>query len=215
MKRIVIPLILSILLLTACAKTPAANTTPQQTPAETPPQSQQPSVPAEIPQGPCHLSPMTVELVVSWAEADLILGELDSLAELLTDALAQQDYEAEEITVTVNTAGGFTGDALSGGGIDIALLPAVDYVSCEEDTFAVLVTTDRPSTGVVAVSGLREDFDEAFRLALSAALLETEEGLDFLHLYNSSLSYEPATETALQAVRDWVANQVHPEHSGA
>lgn len=37
----------------------------------------------------------------------------------------------EDVTVTISTAGGFTAEALAEGGVDVAFLPAVDYVASE------------------------------------------------------------------------------------
>lgn len=213
MKRIVILLLAILLLFSACGSKPSVSPpAPPETPAPSEPVSPAPA--PETPAGPIALPALTVEVVVSWEDADPILGELGTLSALLAESLSLQGYETEGITVTVNTAGGFTGDALSSGGVDIALLPTVDYVSCEEDTFAVLMTEDEPCTGVVAVSCLREDLDEAFRAALAAALLDTEPGQEFLEICSPDFSYEPATAEALQAVKDWMAKHVHPEHGG-
>lgn len=183
--------LLSCLLLAACnAASPA------------PSQPDKPAVEAsgETParkDEPAALGPLTVELVVGWEETDRVLACLDQLSGLLSDGLLAQGYAAEEVTVTISTAGGITGSALAEGGVDAACMPAADFAAYEPQASAVLVTED--AARVVAVTAAREELDAAFQEAFAAALLEPE--AQFLSLCYPGETYVPATADALQTLR--------------
>ena len=87
-------------------------------------------------------------------EADALLPQLEALSSLLGEALLERGYAPEQVTVTIGTAGGITGDALRAGGVDGAL---------------------------------------------------TESG--FLERCYPRRTYIPATEEALEALRDWAAEE--------
>jgi len=87
-------------------------------------------------------------------------------------------------------------------------------VACDESVHAVLETNEVLCTTVLAVTGLREELDEAFREALAAALLNTAGGQAFLETYQPGISCVPATEEAIQTVRDWVAEQEKQTQGG-
>jgi len=159
-----------------------------------------------------NIGHLTVELVADWGESDRLLSEMEELSRLLQTGLREQNCEVEEITVTLSTAGGFTSNALAEGGIDAAWMPAVDYISCEDAAYAVLTTDEEPCTTVLAVSAAREELDGNFRAALSSALLETEAGAEFLERYCPGLTFLPADEAALDAVREWLAAQEEAAH---
>src|SRR5699024_9438237 len=80
-------------------------------------------------QEPVELGTLTVEVVVDSEDADDFLSQLRDLSALLDQKLSENGYDAEAVTVTVSTAGGTTADALAAGGVDIALLPAEDFVA--------------------------------------------------------------------------------------
>lgn len=200
MRRILPALLSLLLLLSACgaAEDPAPPAPGLQPPAleNTPPAPVDPPAASGL-----SLDRLTVELVVDWEAADALLIELDDLSLLLKEALSAQGCEMEEITVTISTAGGFTAGALADGGVDLALLPTVDYASGELEAYALLTTTDEPCTGVAAVTAAREELDGDFRSLLARALLDTDQGQTFLALYSPGIPYETASEEAIDAVR--------------
>lgn len=155
---------------------------------------------------------LTVELVADWEQSDQLLSEVDELSRLLRDGLRESRCDVENVTITLSTAGGITGNALAEGGVDLACMPAVDYIACEEAAYAVLTTDEELCTAVLAVSKAREELDEAFCAALSAALLETESGAEFLELYSPGLNFLPADDGAIEAVREWLAVQEEEPH---
>ncbi len=159
-----------------------------------------------------NIGHLTVELVADWGESDRLLSEMEELSLLLQTGLREQNCEVGEITVTLSTAGGFTSNALAEGGVDAAWMPAVDYISCEDAAYAVLTTDEELCTTVLAVSASREELDGDFRAALSAALLETEAGAEFLGRYCPGLTFLPADGAALDAVREWLAAQEEAAH---
>lgn len=209
-------LVFSLLLclsLVACGQTGQETPKP---PVETPPVADvQPELPADDEKDrPVELDHLTVEVVVDWSESERILGELENLSALLQGALAEQGCEVDEITVTISTAGGFTGGALAEGGVDIALLPAVDYVAWEDGAVAILTTTEEIPTGVIAVTAAREELDQNFRETLAAALLQSRAGADFLTACCPNEAYVAVAEESLQKVRDWAAQQELTEGEG-
>ncbi|MBD5154068.1 MAG: hypothetical protein HDT15_03065 [Oscillibacter sp.] len=130
---------------------------------------------------PVVLDRLTVEVAVDWSEADRILSQLDELSRLAGEALAEKGCTAEEqITITIGTAGGITAQALSDGGVDAAILLTSDYKEIEGSASAVLHSADDDIT--VAVTLAREELDENFQAILSAALLETDAGKEFLEI---------------------------------
>lgn len=210
--KLLLLLLLLCLTLSACAREPVDQVPTDVPPVEeqtpdTPPVPETPEVPDEPADQPVALDHLTVELVVDWADSDGMLSRLEDLSRLLKEALADRGYEAEEITVTISTAGGFTAEALVEGGVDIACLPGVDFVACEAGAAAVLTTDQAVPTSVLAVTAARDELDQSFREALADALTGTEAGTEFLTICHEGETFVPATETALQALRDWAAQQ--------
>lgn len=207
--------VLLCLLLSACGKEtqePQETDDPPGEAVQTPTGNEQGDAPSSGTQRQLAIDHLTVELVVDWEDSDRILSEMDELSRLLQEGLRAQQCEVEEITVTLSTAGGFTGSALAEGGVDVACMPAVDYVACGESAYAVLTTDEALCTTVVAVTSAREELDEDFRAALSAALLETEAGAKFLESCRPGLTCVPADEAAIDAVREWLAAQEEDAH---
>lgn len=210
--------LLLCLLLTACGQTTQNEVPPSK---EAPPSTEKPvEVPPPTPsetekpvEGPAVLDRLTVEIVVDWEDSDRVLSQLDQLSRLLQTALAEQNYEVENVTVTLSTAGGFTANALAEGGVDAACLPAVDFVAVE-GAEAILATDQELAECVVAVSLARKELDTAFQEALSTALLESEAGREFLDLCCPGEVYVPASQESIQAVRDWVAEQEAEQEAG-
>ena len=93
---------------------------------------------------PLSLDTLTVEAVVDWETAERMLTSLEDMSRWLKEALAEENCLVEEVAVTVNTAGGYTAQALAAGGVDVALLPAVDFIAWEEDAQALLVSGEDP-----------------------------------------------------------------------
>lgn len=171
------PILLAVCLLAAaCGGDPPA---PEAGPAPLP------EAPAASGEAGRSLERLAVELVVDWADTDRVLESQAELERLLREALAAQAWAVEEVQVTISTAGGPTGDALAVGGVDAACLPEEDYEAREGDAFAVLAAPG----WVLAVTGAREELDRDFRAALAAALLETEQGADFLAVYSPGAAY--------------------------
>lgn len=167
-----------------------------------------PSVPAESrpvePDPDMRVGRLAVELVVEWEEADRLLTGLDQLSGLLGDALLEKGCAAEEVSVTLSTAGGVTADALAEGGVDVAFLPGLDYVRCG-DCAAALIAGEGDAAAVTAVSAAREELGGGFPAALAGALLDTETGRQFLETCYPEAAYEPAEEESVRSLRDWAA----------
>lgn len=163
---------------------------------------------------PLYIEHLTFEFVVPWDEGNRLLSEMKSLSGLLRDALLNQNCRVDDVTITISTASGLTGDALENGGVDLAFMPAEDYLACSETVSAVLTTDEEPCTTVLAVSGVKPELNEAFRSALANALLAPGSGKLFLDTYQDGIVCVPATVEAIQAVRDWVASQETQHHGG-
>ena len=196
-------LLLVLCLLTGCVGGGHDGNDGQPPPEEAPVQQRPDDEPEEpVLREDILLEHLAVEVVVDWEDTERILGELENIRQLLEGALAARGCQVEEIGVTISTAGGFTADALLSGGVDVALLPAIDFLSCASGAAAVLIDSEEPCETVLAVSTGREVLDGAFSAALEAALLETEEGQALLEICRPGVGYLPADETALQAVRE-------------
>lgn len=162
---------------------------------------------------PVELGALTVEVVVDSQDADNFLSLLKDLSALLDQKLSENGYDAEAVTVTVSTAGGATADALAAGGVDIALMPAEDFVACEDSAAGVLMDDSETPTDVAAVTEAKAELDAAFQEALAAAL--TDGGSDsFLALCRPNMAYVAFDSAALQSIRDRLAEEAaiaHPE----
>lgn len=198
--------LLCLALISGCTQnTPAGN----ENTASSPTGSDQPILPdsPDVPPAdtaepsPIFLDTLTFELAVSWEDGQRLLPALQDMALLLQDALAAQSCQVDEITITISTAGGLTGDALETGGVDLALLAAEDFAACSNTVAAVLTDSEVPCSIVLAASGARTELSEDFRQALTRALLETEPGQTFLHTYQNGICCIPAAEETIQAIR--------------
>ena len=202
------------LLLAACGnserETPQAGDPPPE--EQTQPEEERDIAPSHEAADPAVIDHLTVELAVDWEDADRLLPELDDLSRLLQEGLRAENYQVDEITVTLSTAGGFTAASLAEGGVDAACLPAMDYAAEAEGAYAVLTSDEDICSAVVAVTAAREELDEAFRDALAEALLQTEPGASFLDACRPGLVWVPAEEEALQAVREQLAEQAVINH---
>lgn len=192
-KRCLLPVLALALLLSACG----AREQPDKQPDPPPPAPVEPAEPAALPEEPAALGPLTVEVVVDGEEAERLLERLEDLSALLGEGLLERGYAPEEVVITISTAGGVTADALRAGGVDAACLPAADYLAAEGQAEAILTTDD--GAAAAAVTAGREE--GAFHAALAGAL--TESG--FLEVCYPGRTYLPATEEALQALRDRAA----------
>lgn len=192
-KRFLLPVLVLALLLSACG----VREQPDKQPDPPPPAPVESAEPAALPEEPAALGPLTVEVVVDGEEAERLLEQLEDLSALLSEGLLERGYAPEEVVITISTAGGVTADALCAGGVDAACLPAADYLAAEGQAEAILTTDD----GAAAVAVGREE--GAFHAALAGAL--TESG--FLEVCYPGRTYLPATEEALQALRDRAAEE--------
>ncbi|MBR2132488.1 MAG: hypothetical protein IJ955_08165 [Oscillospiraceae bacterium] len=206
-------LLLSVcLLLSAC--------TPQQKPAPQPPSDNQqqetpvaPSSPPSdatsepIPPLTNTLEQLTMELVLEWEQADALLSQLNDLEYELQSALEESGYPIEQLTLTISTAGGFTAQSLAQGGIDVAILPAPDFISYEAEITPIAISSEELCENVVAVSNANEHLDQAFQDALFHALTDTATGQNFLSVCCPDVVFSTVSSDALQAVRDTLAEQ--------
>ncbi len=179
-KKIWAALLLFCLLLTACHR-PAA---PEPEPApDSAPSAGVPIPPANIPidsqPEPVFLDRLTIEIVAEWGETDRILSQLEELSRLAGEALEEKGCTVDNpVTITIGTAGGITAQALCDGGVDAAILPTSDYETIVDHVSAILHSMDNDTT--MAVTLFREELDNNFQAILSAALLETDAGQEFL-----------------------------------
>ena len=226
MKKFLLPLVLALcLLLAACGDNHTNNANDNLTENNTSANQAENDLP-DTPDTPeddagqgddaretVELGALTVEVVVDSGEADDFLSLLRDLAALLDQKLSENGYDAEAVTVTVSTAGGATADALAAGGVDIALLPAQDFVACEDSAAGVLMDDGEIPADVAAVTKAHSELDAAFQEALSAAL--TDGGADsFLALCRPDMTYVAFDSAALQPIRDQLAEEqaaAHPE----
>lgn len=185
---------------------PATNQTEQQS---APPADDTPAPPANTEDFPPVFSPeeLTVELVVEWEAADVILSRLEDMSEMLRLALEESGYSVDRVTLTISTAGGFTAEALAQGGVDAAVLPAVDFITCRESTAGIAMSTEEICETVIALSLYNGTPDDAFCTALFDALTKTEQGTEFLSLCRPGAVFTVPTEEAMQAVQEWIEQQ--------
>lgn len=146
---------------------------------------------------------LTVELVVEWENTDALLSLLDDLSDQLHTAVEEAGCPLDRVTLTISTAGGFTAQALSQGGIDAAILPAVDIIPYENKASIIALSDEAIPETAIAVSLANADLSEEFRLILFKALTETQSGQDLLSACCGNAVFSVPTETALQSVRDY------------
>ena len=164
-----------------------------------------PSIPDPPDVSVISLDTLTLEVVVEWENADNLLSQLNALTELLQTALEDAGCTVDHLTITISTAGGFTAQAISEGGVDIAILPAADFVSCEDNAPAIAISSETPCETAIAVTRSNQALDDSFRAALLRTLLETDAGHNFLLSCRAGAVFIEPTEDALQLVRDYVA----------
>ena len=149
-------------------------------------------------------SDLTVELVMDSSTANLLLSYLDDMTGKLRDAVESVGYQPDTVTITFSTAGAYTADSLQGGGIAVAVLPALDIITCDHACVIALSSEEIPETAI-AVSMADGIFSEDFCAVLYRALTETEAGSDFLALCCGEAVFASPTEEQLQLVRDYLA----------
>lgn len=154
---------------------------------------------------------LTIELVVEWAMADIILSILDDLSDLIRDALEEVGCQIDNVTLTMSTAGAYTADSLIDGGIDAAILPSVDIISSAHRVSILALSDDEIPMTAIAVSKANDDLSAEFRAMLFSALTETEEGRDFLSAICGEAVFSAPTEETLQAVRDYLKELMDEE----
>ena len=154
---------------------------------------------------------LTLELVVEWERADGILSMLDALADQLRSALTEVGCQLDSVTLTMSTAGAYTADSLVDGGIDAAILPGVDIISCEHRVSILALSSEEIPMTAIAVSKAADDLSEEFRALLLSALTETEAGQEFLSAICGEVVFSAPTEDALQAVRDYLKELMDEE----
>lgn len=149
-------------------------------------------------------SDLAMELVVDSNTANILLSYLDTLAAKLRDAVEAAGYQPDTVTITFSTAGAYTTDSLQEGGIAIAVLPALDIITCKHACVIALSSEEIPETAI-AVSMADGIFSEDLCAVLFRAFTETEAGSEFLSLCCGDTTFVSPTEEKLQMVRDYLA----------
>ena len=214
MKRTILMLVLLAVCLVTCACT-QTQTPPDPSGAE---QFQQPSTsatdnapapPPNTEDTPTTFAPeeLTVELVVEWEDTDAILSRLEDMSDMLRLALEESGYSVERVTLTISTAGGFTAEALVRGGVDIAVMPAVDFLTCRKSTTGIAMSNEDICETVIALTLHNGLTDSTLCTALFDALTATEQGKEFLAICRPGTVFTIPTEEAMQAVQDWIEQQ--------
>lgn len=220
-RRIFLPFLLLLsIVLCACTvetpppvtPTPPPDTTTQEQQSQSPAPDSGTTVPEDTQKpedGPSPFIPatLTVELVVEWEKADTLLSRLEDMSDLLYTALEEVGYPMDRVTLTISTAGGFTAESLAQGGIDAAVLPTVDFLTCRASTAGIAMSCEEVSETVIALSLAKGQPDSTFCTALFDALTKTESGSEFLALCRPGAVFAVPTEETIQAVIDWVAQQ--------
>ncbi|MBR2894688.1 MAG: hypothetical protein IKC03_03385 [Oscillospiraceae bacterium] len=206
-----LPLFLSVcLLLCACTQQqsslpshPSDNKQQEETvlPSAPPPSS----IPEQTSPVPNPLEQLTVELVLEWEQADTLLSQLHDLEYELQSALEEIGCPVDQITLTISTAGGFTAQSLMQGGIDAAILPALDFISCETEVTPIAMSSEDICEHIVAVSNANNHLDNAFHEAFFRALTESSTGQKFLSVCCPDVTFSAVSEEALKIVRDTLA----------
>lgn len=221
MKRISIVSIIFLLctVLCACMQTENNGSATPGVPADShqsAPADPEPPLPDEdhaVSDDPLVCETLSMELVVEWSETDALLSRLNEMSILLCTALEESGCIAEQVVITINTAGGFTADALSTGTINAAVLPAVDFLGCSRAAGIAMSSEDLCET-VIAISLADDLSDDRLSAALYDALLNTAAGQEFLSLCRPGAAFTTPTDEAMQAVADWVAAQNSEENGG-
>ncbi len=149
-------------------------------------------------------SDLTVELVMDSSTANILLSYLDDMNQKLRDAVESIGYQPDTVTITFSTAGAYTTDSLREGGVAVAVLPALDVITCDHARIIALSSEEIPETAI-AVSMADEIFSEDFCSVLYRAFTETEAGREFLALCCADITFTAPTEEMLQTVRDYLA----------
>src|SRR5699024_9594042 len=84
-------------------------------------------------------------------EPEEIITATEPLKELLTEELAEQGYDVENVDITVGTNYEAVGEGLSAGTIDVGLIPGGTYVLYDDGAEVVLTATR---------AGLNKDSDD-------------------------------------------------------
>lgn len=131
MKKISLLLIFSMLLalLAGCGQRTPETAEPEPEPAETPEEME-----------PLRLDTLRVELGKGGLAPDRLAEAVRELPELLRTALAEQEVAVEEVKVTIGSSTAATVQALEGGSVDVAFLPAEELARCETAVPVLLVS---------------------------------------------------------------------------
>lgn len=151
---------------------------------------------------PVYPADLTIELVVDWDIADTLLSHLDDLSDRLHAALSEAGCPLDYVTLTISTAGGYTAQALLEGGIDAAILPAVDIIAHEDQTAILALSSEEIPETAIVLSLADDTLSEEFRALLFTVLTESPNGQDFLAACCGDALFSAPTEDSLQAVRD-------------
>lgn len=161
------------LTLAACARTPqpapAAGAQPSASP-ETPPQSAQTPAPAPA---PMRVDALNVEFAAAGHGEDVLLTLQKEFPAALIDALGAQNVEVGRVSVTFGTSGEATQTALQNGAVQLAFLPAGDYLPYRGGMVVAVENGKEADLAlglVVAAASDDSERDERFTAAMRDAL---------------------------------------------
>lgn len=115
------------------------------------------AAPTEEPDAPLHLENLAVELSRNGLEAAQLMQAVKTLPEQLQTCLQKNGVEVEHITVSVGTSPAATAQALSDGSVDLAFLPAEDFLAA--GTPGTVLLGDAPQAAIVPGESERADWN--------------------------------------------------------
>lgn len=137
MKRIIPLLLALILLLSGCGRREEA---PQE-PAEEPPAADAPeAVQAITAETPLRLESLRVEVSRGGLSSERLMEAARRLPGLLKEALEACHIYADTVQVTIGSSSAATVQALNGGAVDIAVLPAEGFAGQETEAAVLLAS---------------------------------------------------------------------------
>lgn len=126
MKKHLLPLLLSLFLLSGCGQTPPT------------PSSSSPSPAAAASSPPIHLESLSIELSRIALDDATTQSAMNALRDSLKAALADNGVEVGAVSVTAGTSYAATAQALNEGTVDLAVLPGTAFAQLGRDAVPLL-----------------------------------------------------------------------------